>query len=182
MKLQLFYLVIIISISFACKKDTPPPPPCTDNGLPCATTEGKNTFGCKVNGNNWVATAPPTIGGPVALSGEYNNTDGGFYLHAVRKNEDQTIFEAIYVFGKNIFALGAYTIYINSTTKVGYIDLMKSTCSTYYYDSLNPGVLNITCLNTSETIISGTFYMDLFDTTCQDSIIHITEGRFDFNY
>lgn len=182
MKLELA-LLVIISLVFACCKDkTDPPPPCTDNGLPCLTTEGKNTFGCKVDGVNWVAGTPFSAGGLVALSGEYDPTDGGFYLHAIQKNQDGSIYEYINLFGTDIYGTATYEMYVNSSTKTGFRDLTQDACSIYYYDTLTPGTLEVTYFNSGNSIISGRFEMTLKDISCADSLKVISNGRFDFKY
>jgi len=56
----------------------------------------------------------------------------------------------------------------------------------YYFQSLpglNLGKLTITYLNEEKNIISGTFYMNLVNNDCEgDSLLKITDGRFDFHY
>ena len=182
MKLLPIFLPVIFITLLACKKDTTPPEPCTDNGLPCATTEGKNTFGCKVNGASWVAETPTSIVGQAPLTGYYTISDSSFFLQATKKSSDGSILQSVFLHGDNITTTGNYIMNVLSNTQLGYRDYKKENCSIYYHDTLNPGTLNITYLNSSETIISGTFAMDIIDTSCPDSIMHITDGRFDFNY
>ena len=55
-------------------------------------------------------------------------------------------------------------------------------CYVYYGESLNPGTIHITHLDTSLSIISGTFSVTLKNPECMDSVMTITDGRFDFNY
>jgi hypothetical protein len=43
------FLIILLIANLHCKKSHPPP-----NILPAMTQEGKNTFGCMVNGEVWV--------------------------------------------------------------------------------------------------------------------------------
>lgn len=77
---NLICLIPFIVFIGACKEDPTPPtptPPCVENGLPCLTTEGKNMFACLVDGEPWIAETPPSISGPIPLSGEYNSS-GGF--------------------------------------------------------------------------------------------------------
>ena len=65
------YGVLIIGL-MGCKKEVADPGSSNPNVLPPLTHEGKNTFGCKVNGEVWVAYAPFTVGGAVAITGEFN--------------------------------------------------------------------------------------------------------------
>jgi hypothetical protein len=63
MKKYYFILALILLSQTACKKDkhingtgTPPP---QQQQLPPITTEGKNTFGCLVNGEVWLPEVKP---------------------------------------------------------------------------------------------------------------------------
>ena len=181
---KLFSLALFIALLAACKKDTPPPPdpPCTENGLPCLTTEGKNMFACLIDGEPWIAQAPFSFGGPIPLYGEYNPQDGSLTLQATREIDDQNVLEGIYVIGKNIFGLKNDSIRSNNPTPYGFINYEQSDCSEYFHDTLKKGVLNILYYDTVNYIISGTFSMDLFNSDCVDSVMHITQGRFDLKY
>ena len=59
-------------------------------------------------------------------------------------------------------------------------------CRYYYreYPDFDMGQLTITYLNEEKNIISGTFYMNLVNENCDngDTLMKITDGRFDFHY
>jgi hypothetical protein len=60
----------------ACRKHTETPDP-----LPPATQEGKNTFGCYIDGKPWVAWIDPEILDPSlrSLTGRYDEPGIGMY-------------------------------------------------------------------------------------------------------
>ncbi len=60
----LFFMVAAI---VSCNKDAP-----INTDLPPATEEGKNTFGCYIDGSPFVAKVRFTIGGPMAVSAMFD--------------------------------------------------------------------------------------------------------------
>lgn len=181
----IFFSVLLFLIGagvLSCKKEVADPDSYNPNVLPPLTHEGKNTFGCKVNGEVWVAYVPFTVGGAVAITGEFNLGEG--YIRATTKNDEKH--QIIGMFFKNISGVGEYYFYLNSETKLGIMyldDKSPSDCSSIYYHDLNNiGVLNISYLNQNERIMSGTFEMDLINPSCPGDTIRIREGRFDCRY
>lgn len=182
------YLIAII-IGFvslvSCKKDPPPPdpdPPCMENGLPCLTTVGANMFACKVNGEPWIAQTPFSFSGPSPLSGNFTTIDGDLSLNAVKKIEADGIYEYIKVYGYGIEDTGIYEMHVTNENQIGYRDLYEVGCFKYFHDTSNKGEIEIIHFDTVNSIIAGTFYMILKNDTCNNSEMHITEGRFDFKY
>ena len=69
MTTKLFIIIpLIFLLISSCKKHE-------DNELPPATQSGANTFGCKINGVNWVANGSNDSFYPNALWGGINATD-----------------------------------------------------------------------------------------------------------
>ena len=65
----------------------------------------------------------------------------------------------------------------------GFSGIFNGKCDYYYTDIPNLGKLTITYLNEAERIISGTFYMNLVNDRCEgDTLMKVTDGRFDFRY
>ena len=79
------------------------------------------------------------------------------------------------VFGNFINGVGEFNLAENLT----FTDYIS--CGFYYLDTLSPRTINISCLNTSENIVSGTFQFTVIHFDCQDTI-RVTEGRFDTKY
>lgn len=83
--------------------------------------------------------------------------------------------------GTNINKTGIYPIFTGSDAGISFTKILDS-CSFLYYDTDNYriGELNITRLDLTSGIISGTFWATLYNPSCNDTI-KITEGRFDFH-
>ena len=176
-----FTTIFGLTLAAACCKDKPPTP-CDDNGLPCATHEGLNTFGCIVNGVNWVAETSFTVGGPIALEGEFDEATGDFWLKGTRRTSNESVYEYIRFFGVNIDAIGVHEMSVLNEEIMGFYDFNTNyPCQAYYHDTLNKGSLNIAYLNTQEGIIAGTFNVALINTICGDTL-YLSDGRFDFGY
>jgi len=139
-------------------------------------------FACLVDGEPWIAETPPSISGPIPLSGEYNSSGGFLTLQATRKNTDNNLYDKFYIYGFDIYGIINDSIRSQNPEPVGFINYMTSNCQEYYHDTIQKGVLNITHFDNINYIISGTFSMDLFNPSCSTEIMHITNGRFDFKY
>jgi hypothetical protein len=168
---------------FACKKN-PPVQPAEE--LPALTHEGKNTFGCKVNGTIWIPKANFTVGGAIAIDNSYKEATGGLTLKATKKTSDESTYEYLIFFGVNLFEEGVYEMSVLNEDITGFADLTKSkySCGGFKHDTLNKGILNITHLDKEKNIIAGTFSMTLIssDYCVETTYLQITEGRFDLPY
>lgn len=180
----IFFSVILFLIgvgTLSCKKEVANPDSSNPNVLPPLTHEGKNTFGCKVNGEVWVAYAPFTVGGTSSIEGEYNFETGNFHLQGTLKGDN--IFEEIHIWGVGIFETGVYVLEIMNPSVYGFSDYKQNyNCSNYYYRNEMIHKLIVTNLDTGQRIISGTFEMDLVNPSCSGDTIQIREGRFDCRY
>lgn len=178
---KIFFCFAFLFLS--CRKDeTSVTTPCSDNGLPCITTEGKNTLGCKVNGENWVADVPASVGGPTPLTGYFLPDNGEFFLKGTLKNSSGSVYQTIFLYGLSIFDLGTFEMNVENATQMGFRDLNSDVCGLYYYDTIQKGMLKINFLDPSAGIIAGQFEMNVYDKTCSDTVKAITDGRFDFKY
>ena len=183
-KCVVFILLSLFIIGESCKKYNK-----DDNDLPPLTFEGKNTIGCKINGEPWVPKGNssggiivyPTKGGYYAVFNSplihiwIQTNDPSGYVDLFVKNIDSYnyIRSGKYYFNKNTESLplgvgekrsyGKYWVnnkeYITDSLHNGWIDIIKS-------DSVNK-------------IISGRFEFDAYNPT-DGKIYKITEGRFDY--
>jgi hypothetical protein len=185
MKKYYFILALILLSLTACKKDkhingtgTPPP---QQQQLPPITTEGKNTFGCLVNGEVWLPEVTPYLMFVYPLQSSYQNN--GFYIKATKRiNND--IYQGLDIQIINLIIEQYY--FLNSTSALGnwgaYSDLYKDCL--YLTDTTQVGSVEILKLDIPNKIISGTFEMTLYkswsNTDCDT--IYITEGRFDVKF
>lgn len=184
MKTQSLLLLTLAFLAFSCKKDPPIPEP-TEPVMPPLTHQGLNTFGCRVNGKVWVAGVPFSVGGPVKVNTTYHyNSDGLFVVTGTLKNNED-VYDKVIIRGNEIHEVGYYTMYVPNEDRPGFTNWSKDqyNCSGYLHNIDNPGSINITFLDTSARIISGTFEMDLINhPSCESETLKITEGRFDVNY
>ena len=147
--------------------------------LPPITQEGKNTFGCKVNGKVWI---------PNGFSNGFGNPTPPVSIYFRKRCDDRGncttyntwIFELLAKkgTGENTGSLyvSAYSMYLDGTAD----DLG----ATFKYNDVNYGVdinlpntFNITRLDTTAKIIAGTFYFT--GTDAKGNKITVTDGRFD---
>ena len=179
----MYLFLVSAGLLFAsCKKDL-------GDKLPPLTLEGRNTFGCKIDGTpwtpkgdyNWAFIAYPTSGGYFA---EYNRplihiwietNDPGGEISLYIKNYDSYNYlrPGKYLLNKNTssrpFGYGIYHSYgkywvngkeyITDSLHTGWIELIKS-------DSVNK-------------IVSGRFAFDAYNAV-DGKTYKITEGRFDY--
>lgn len=114
-------------------------------------------FACTINGQNWVAHTPISISGPAPLYVEYLLPNGDLGIDACRKNSDGTIFQRVKFFVKNVTQPGTYQLHTGDGTITGFVDWNDgSPCGWYWHDTLNPGQLVVTTLDTANHIVKGT--------------------------
>jgi hypothetical protein len=179
----LFLLLVVATSGICCKKHNHP----KEDVLPPITQEGKNTFGCRINGKVWVPYYPcfGLPAGAMALSYEIrpfydtailpiffslragNNANGGsgFFI-----GQNSTISDRIFRPGNIIDS-----ILINFTSNTGH--------GYYNFDTVpgsSPKEFLITKLDTAKGIVSGTFAFTLYSSP-NDSIV-FSDGRFDLQF
>jgi hypothetical protein len=148
----------------------PKPKPDT---LPPATQEGKNTFGCLVNGKVWLP------GGSVnCLEAQYYH--GMFMVGSSKQVKDRI--QSINWAYKPIYGPGTYYFKytIAGSPGAGFIDYSDTTnWKSTDKDSLYTYV-TVTRLDSIKRIISGTFRLRF--TPPGNDTLDITNGRFDMKY
>jgi hypothetical protein len=156
--------------------------------LPLMTQEGKNTFGCKINGKLWIPTGAENIMGgktpPIMTklqpschyTGEDCKTSKKWRFWLLAESGTKFIGDPT----KKV-AIGIYsdTMYENGTAE----DLVRMSASydgEYQIDYKFPNNLTISKLDTSAKIIAGTFYFTGIDS--KGNKITVTDGRFDVKF
>jgi hypothetical protein len=170
--------------------------------FPPITQEGKNTFGCKLNGKLFVAKDKYATKNPTA----YFSTKGyaGFWIngydvfdlkeftgmfpkYANQTNNWVGVTVGIYATRDLYPNPGRYNL--NSMYRTGFLELNnRIECPTvdHHYDPNDPtpiyrsGYLEISNLDTANRIIAGTFEYTLAKSGCDT--IKVTDGRFDLKY
>jgi hypothetical protein len=166
----------------SCKKSTP------SATLPPITEDGKNTFGCKVNGQVWVPyfRCFDLVAGATELSYNIQPIDSGsslpltFWLSAGNSTNGESFFSfrQNYSLSDHIYGPGNIidSLIINFIPGPGPI---YSNFQVYQVSS-TPRFLQVSKLDTVNKIISGTFAFTLYTTVANilDSVV-VSEGRFD---
>lgn len=142
-----------------------------DNTLPKATTSGKRTFGCRVNGEVWI---PKGNDGTPNWNAAWFSDYGGVIQIRVYRAVTRTNLEFMQMNPINVTGVGEYDL-----TSSDYILALftNSTCSYDDYGIVQSGKMHITKLDFNSRIVSGTFFFHLKKANCED--VAITDGRFD---
>jgi len=150
-----------------------PPVPDPEPELPPITHEGKNTFGCLINGEVWLPDV--TDGSIIDHKLTIDITSNSFNIKAqlVKNKKDEWFF--IYV-TEGFIGVGNY--YLNNI-KPG-IAFYNNFINHYDFqtDSNFTGNIIITTYDIQNRIFAGTFSFFAHSQT-SDSTISITDGRFD---
>jgi len=188
MKTSKLTLLIIPLLFFACKKDPPIDPEPTEPVMPPLTHQGLNTFGCYIDGELFVANEGPSVWSIPPVSGSFNlgtrrlNLQGSRYIDFESSERDNIKIFIDVTEGESTYNFE----YNDEGGTVGYRSWMTDISCDYYYrfrPDFDMGKLTITYLNEESNIIAGTFYMNLINEDCmEDTLLQITDGRFDFRY
>lgn len=184
------FLLLLITLLFGCIKDDDDG---TNDSLPEITQEGKNTFGCTINGEIFI---PKKEQGSIFDSSEvleakyyyeHYYTAEGYTLNISSYNDFTR--KGIYIF----LSQGAEQLQENMTYdfqeyspnningRFTWInDPNTQNYQGEYYTQANSGELNIIKLDTVNKIISGTFWFDAID--YYGNPAEIRDGRFDLIY
>jgi hypothetical protein len=172
----------------------------TSSSLPNFTTEGKNTFGCKIDNQIFLPkrkiTGSPYSNPILKATYVYNEYYfNGYYLSIFANNEVSNKLINIRLNGglNPLIEGNTYPINVNQDNNIygiyehwgKTIDNGDGTGFTPVYEfttnNSNFGELKIIKLDTENKIISGVFWFDCKEIN-RDTISHITEGRFDLKY
>jgi hypothetical protein len=144
--------------------------------LPEATTSGKNTFGCKINGKVWRPYSKPFGSRLYDVLFE----DNSIVIQAWVRDDNCS--EWVEVYADNIFKEGSYQIPGPDFNGVMH-NICRGSSDCGYRVLPENSNITITRFDKSNRIISGTFeYKDMFNRCDTTDIIQITEGRFDFRF
>lgn len=174
----LLLLLPIIPLWFAaCTDDKPEPKP----EMPPLTFEGKNTFGCTINGELFTA---PFAGNKAFAEYYYRQFEKDLYGTIVIENKDRNITRGVGMrLDTVVYDTGKY--YLDTNAKVGahgQVVLLKEKHETYYCQKDMYGWLHIQFLDTVRHIVSGTFEFDAVNEKNNLDTVKIREGRFDLKF
>jgi len=193
-------LLLLIFSSLRCNRDDniifkKPERP---TELPPITTEGKNTFGCLVDGELLVPYPRKAIKDNLEgfyYSGKWGVENHGTFhmfatMYGIQGRERKVINIRLL---NRVFDVGEYLLYSdslrNGNTNITdynnaslrvYDENGKSTFDSWRIYNPNSGSINILRLDTINNIIAGTFYFDAVNK--EGDTIKVTDGRFDLKY
>ncbi|WP_304067356.1 DUF6252 family protein [Pedobacter glucosidilyticus] len=177
------YIIILISYlslsASSCKKDKT-----GIDALPPATQEGRNTFGCLVNGEVLLPKVKGLGVGQPVLRGSYYyqnfNEKVGYYLTISATDNNSTLKSII--INTDSLKIEQNKTYMFENFGMKGLSYARYTVSldTYYTNTDNSGELKITRLDESKKIISGTFWFDAVNEVGEK--VEVREGRFDMSY
>ena len=184
---------IILLVLFSCSNDDDG----TNSSLPELTFDGKNTFGCLIDGEVFLPrrngyTPTPILNSFYKFDNSTSVNNNWFLITA-----DNNVLEKTIVIEHNLFNIpfiegNTYTFgnpnngILNATyrinKKVEYIENGKNYFYYQTYQTSNDinGEITIMKLDDNENIISGIFWFDCSDSN--GNIVKIREGRFDLKY
>lgn len=161
MKNVLLSLLILLA---SCKKNDNSP-------LPEATQQGKNTFGCLLDGQVFLPTPSHNVFQPITA------LQGYFYRHeiGVRVYGEQG---QMYLTLRDAFQPGTYPL---GETSTGNFASLNRSMGLFYTSSTRGGSLTLTRIDTVARIMAGTFEFSALDYYHggTGSTIAVTSGRFD---
>ncbi|HYG02763.1 MAG TPA: hypothetical protein VD927_09970 [Chryseosolibacter sp.] len=166
-----YILLALLTGCDGCKLDDPQPAPKTElEKLPPATQEGKNTFGCLVNGKAWY-TVSSTRASAVYQSGILSISG------TVIKPAVQDIAVNLEEDGGLIQENVEYQL-----TSIPYnrASIFFSLDCQYEADDTIFGTLMLTKFDKTNYIVSGIFSFETFTANCDT--LKVTHGRFDIKY
>ncbi|MFN0215013.1 MAG: hypothetical protein ACKVT2_12225 [Saprospiraceae bacterium] len=185
-KFFLFLLPMLAAVWLtSCHKDSTPPytgPPLIDyTVLPPATQEGKNTFGCLVNGEVWVPRVELFVPW-YDLAASFSEKDGSGVGNITCRllTKDQDDFMQV-IFGPTFLHTGLYYMKPLASTDAQ----MRIGASPWYGTDDGDSTENWVRLNlidTSRNIVAGTFQFTLYNSENKNDKVVLSEGRFDLLY
>ena len=160
------YLVGVALLFNSCKKDP----------LPKPTQEGLNTFGCKINGKNYVPKGRSSLTVKIeALIVRYGSNKSLSISTASDEGD-------IYIYMGKVDAVGNFPLGDINLNNVGYYEDRTGISDIRYITSKTyTGEVTIEKLDTSKRIFSGAFQFRAYSDQNQQTA-SITDGRFDVTY
>ena len=162
------HLTILVLLSLPLALST-----CRDEDeLPPITTEGKNTFGCVVNGKLWL---PEQSLGQGATHAEIYKRPDTLAVNIYSSNQGQSIFMSIIDF-PDLRVNETYYFTNEKCCGLQFLNFENSaSCS---YEVPQSGHIKLLKWDPDKNILAGTFEFKAYSDECEDTVV-ITEGRFD---
>lgn len=145
--------------------------------LPPATQEGKNTFGCLVNGKLWLPKG--RVGSTSNLDASYDPSYKGGSLHFAAYRVDGNNTQDILIGAYNIADEGLFQFNFTGNATAFFYD-EASSCSYNDPGDYLTGSLKITKVDLSARVVSGEFDFIVAKINCDT--VKVSLGRFDLKF
>lgn len=166
MKYLSILVLLALPVAFSTCRD--------EDELPPITMEGKNTFGCLVNGKMFISKGG--FGQSGTHAEVYKRPDTvAINIYAGNSVENQTIFISI-IDSPDLRINGTYDFNNDKCCGLQYLNYDNEiSCS---YEAPVSGYVKLSKFDLSKGIVAGTFEFKAYSLECEDTVV-ITEGRFD---
>lgn len=167
-------ILCVLLLCFSCKKEE------ENEVLPQLTNTGVGSFGFLLNNEVWLPRQLrfPLFPPPSKLDCSYFPESGRLHISARREYNDSIKYEDIYLEVYSIFHAGQYPFNNNSVSF--YRVFSDKTSELYDENDFLTGNCEITFIDTTTKIISGTFAISFLKTT--NKSINVKNGIFDLKY
>ena len=177
-KLPLYLALLTLTQCSKCKDDVPP-----NDELPAATQEGKNTFGCLVNGQVWTSDGRTGLTPNLVVAYESDPVRGGnINISAYRYTGGGNNRQDIKLYAGPVFQNRTFRLNSSAIEGAGsfFDDTRPRPCNEllYYDASYLKGSLTLTRLDERAGVIAGTFEFTITKPGCDT--VRVTNGRFDW--
>jgi len=147
-----------------------------DPKLPPVTTEGKDTFGCLIDGNVWLPEGSLSPGGTFVDFVTKTDTMGAV-IYADNAKLKTGLAISVYD-TPNLLMNKSYDLTIPGLYGKYTRSVTNHVC---FYDTVLTGNVTFLNLDIKSKIIAGTFAFEVRSIDCGDTV-RVTEGRFDLHY
>ena len=173
--------LLALSLIFSCQKTDPEPsnyvqPTNPYQTLPEITQEGKNTFGCLVNGVVWVPRVELFVPW-YTLDFQFNTGNGNITCRVLTTTQDDFL---QVTFGPTNNIPGTFNVKPSNNTSMYLLSMSKD-----YVPLLKDSIFNrvkVNFIDTDYKIVSGEFQFKLYNNSNPKDTISVTDGRFDLHY
>ena len=157
-----FLSLAAVLLAAGCKKDGP------EAGLPAATQDGKNTFGCLVDGQLFV----PKPGQAISITKREPLEASIYHTDLLVSGMGNGYVEFAL---RNAFKLGVYNLSETNTNSYGTYSISGIR---YYTNASHQGTVTLTRIDTVAKVAAGTFQFTALDYQSGKTVT-VTNGRFD---
>jgi hypothetical protein len=163
-------VAIILSLASSCKKEKMP------DALPPITTEGKGSFGCKVNGEIWIPkTQDEFLGNNFDLYANYDDASHVIDIYTFKRYGDFDENLSLFLWNPVIGTQDTLNTIIDFQNRKQSLELITNTNRRYLTK------IDIIRFDLPNRIVSGAFEGILIKKSNNDTL-RITEGRFDVRF